>query len=290
MTEPNDIAPPVGSTDDTGVFSNALQFFKDTMAKAFSFSSETEPEAAFKDGAKKLQRQYQRQGLYSTGGGMIAPLPEPVNGKELKDTLNGMWNSLTGQHGPAALDGKDTPIAAAYGERRMDFMSREEGVRKFSYKDNVGIPTVGIGFNLKANKKLFKEALGVEDAFYKDVVAGKKSLNDEQVRTLFDNTIAVAEDVIKRKISPDHPITENQRMALVSLAFNGGGGIIGPKITKALKTGDWQGVVDEILWDSGSKKNAALRGRRWREAQMFAGTDHKLKIPSMKAYKKWQKS
>lgn len=187
-------------------------------------------------------------------------------------------------HGGAALDLQGNSTSQSYGQRRYDFIKAEEGLRKYTYDDAtgqtvkpsrgvIGNPTVGVGFNLNRPDapKVMKEVLGITGKDYQMILEGRKALDESQVRTLFDYTIQEAEDIVNSKLG-DVGLREHQRLALVSLAFNGGPSLIGPKITEAIRSGDWESARKEILHNSGSQSNKRLQGRRNREAAIFMGT------------------
>lgn len=184
--------------------------------------------------------------------------------------------------GGAAFDMPESAPTDTYRQRRFEFLSREEGIRTRAYDDATGLPvtdpsqvkgniTVGIGFNMDApgNREDFKRATGLSDKDFDEVRAGKKRLTQEQVRKLFDYSVLEAEDFVKKKFK-GVDLTEHQRIALVSLAFNNPS-LIGPDLTRFVQEGNIAAARDEILNDSNRRKDRGLAGRRYREAEMFVG-------------------
>ena len=71
-----------------------------------------------------------------------------------------------------------------------DLVAQAEGKRKCVYKDSLGIPTIGIGFNLKRGDapKLIS-SLGLD---YNKVLSGAQCLTDAQISKLFLNDLSWA--------------------------------------------------------------------------------------------------
>lgn len=92
-------------------------------------------------------------------------------------------------------------------------------------------------------------------------------------RQLFDQVITRYEDGIKNKIGEtayNNYADSQQMVALVSLAYNGGIGLIGPNLTQALKDGNLIRAWYEIRYKTNDEPNATAEGianRRYREAE-----------------------
>ena len=80
----------------------------------------------------------------------------------------------------------------------------EEGVRLNAYLDQVGIPTIGVGFTFYPNKG-------------QKVKMGDK-ITMTECDSIFDKIIILFEDSVNKNIKVK--LTQNQFNALVSLAFN----------------------------------------------------------------------
>lgn len=237
--------------------------------------------------------------------GKVAPstgVTKPLNRDEIKSLRDAMalteewFQAYKKKRGGAAFDGYSTHPTASYRQQRYDFLVNAEGFRLRAYDDATGQPysggrkkgniTVGIGFNMDAPgaKDLFMTATGLDEEDFKEVYKGKRQLTHEQVRKLFDFSVQQAEQYVHR-IFKDDNLTTHQRIALVSLAFNSPS-LIGPKLRKAVKSGDHKAALHEILYNSGAITNRNLASRRWREAHMFVGgMDARAKgLPDYKAY------
>jgi GH24 family phage-related lysozyme (muramidase) len=200
------------------------------------------------------------------------------------------------RRGGSSFDMPLSPPTDTYRQRRYEFLSREEGIRTRAYDDATGLPvaegekvmgnvTVGIGFNMDREdaRDVFKAATGLNDEDFDAVYKGKQRLSQEHIRKLFDYTALEAEKIVENKFK-DSNISEHQRLALVSLAFNNPK-LIGPNLTELIRKGDMAGARDEILFASNAKKDRGIAGRRYREAAMFVGSlDADAALPQFKDY------
>lgn len=183
--------------------------------------------------------------------------------------------------GGGAADPAGAPVDSTYGQRRYEFIKAEEGVRRYAYDDVTGRPveaakvqgnrTIGIGFNMERPdaKAIMKDVLDIDDKTFNDIYNGRKGLNDNQVRALFDFTVQEAEQIVNTKFG-DLGLRDHQRIALVSLAFNNPS-LIGPNLTRFVRGGDWESAALEIRDRSNAGKVAGIASRRQREAKMFMG-------------------
>lgn len=222
--------------------------------------------------------------------GVTTPLPEITSGEQIGDVLSQLTRDYRAKKG-ITMESIDTPADQTYSHQRYNFVKAEEGSRSLVYDDATGKApaptgktgnlTVGIGFNMdrKDARQVMSKALGFDDAQFDAVYSGQKGLDEGQIRNLFEHTINEAESVVRTKLA-GVDLSTPQRLALVSMAFNNPS-LIGAKITEALKSGDTEGAINEILYNSGTKKNKALAGRRYREAAMMTGGSG---LPDFKQY------
>jgi GH24 family phage-related lysozyme (muramidase) len=228
----------------------------------------------------------------------VAPIPQINSAEEGAAHLSSLTQRRVQQRGGFAFDMYNTPVGEGYAQKRYDFLVGAEASREYAYDDATGktvtdgVPkkgkiTVGIGFNMdrKDGRQVFKNALDLTDADFDAVYTGKQKLTPVQIRRLFDYNADEAENVVKSRLG-DAPLTEHQRLALVSMAFNGPS-LIGPKITAATKAGNTAAALEEILNNSNAKNIGGLWGRRYKEAVMFAGGASNLAelgVPDYKTY------
>jgi len=153
---------------------------------------------------------------------------------------------------------------------------------------SVGDPTIGYGFNLTRDdaRQMITDVGGDFDA----IMANKAGLDPKQALKLYKATMVKTRVLLKNRLGPTvmESLSSNQLNALLSMVYNAGIGkdvnrsIIGTKITKALKRGDWQKVYEEILYNSVDEDKmmangqghliAGLQRRRVSEAFMWMGS------------------
>ena len=210
-------------------------------------------------------------------GGFLSPTENVTNfnmsDKEDPDESFGDWmlgimQRVTNKD-PSALDkpgGKD-----AYFQRRFEFITSHEGWRKRTYKDSRLLRTVGYGFNLEepTNRDVYKKALGKTDTDYDALRDRKTTLTKREGRILFEAAAGAAETLISNTFA-DVDLKGYQRLALVSLAYNHPK-LIGPNLTKHVKAGDADAVIEEIRLRSNLHKIPGITNRRAEEADMFSG-------------------
>jgi GH24 family phage-related lysozyme (muramidase) len=259
-------------------------------------STATTKEGVLQDLSDHMLSNMSQKGLVPSNLGVTRPAAaRPVaSAMDIFDNMNGWIGQQKERQGGAAFDMTDTPVDQTYRARRFEFISKEEGTRDFAYDDatgkritdpakKTGYATVGVGFNMDRPeaKQIMEKALGPVD--FEAIRSGKAKLNQVQIQKLFDHTSQEAEEFVQRKFK-GFDLKEHQRIALVSLAFNGPS-LIGPKLVAAVKAGDWKAAMHEILNNSNAKKNKGLASRRYREAAQFAGDmEAKNVLPDYKSY------
>lgn len=93
-----------------------------------------------------------------------------------------------------------------------------EGYYKCVYKDPVGIPTIGVGFNLeKFGARAEIEGVG---ANYNAVLNGSQCLTDDQIRRLFDQDMDTAVSCVSSWLSNWSALGESPQSALADMTFN----------------------------------------------------------------------
>ena len=229
-------------------------------------------------------------GALPQSAGVTTPLPEITSGAQIGDVLSQMTRDYRAKKG-VTMQTPDKPVEASYAQARYDLLKREEGSRSLVYDDATGKApgpdgkkgnlTVGIGFNLERPdaRQVMGKVLGFSDDDFDAVYNGKKGLKEPEIRALFDHTINEAESIISKRLG-GVDLSQQQRLALVSMAFNGPS-LIGPKLSEALRSGNHEAALNEVLYNSGTKRNPKLGGRRYREAAMLAAGGP---LPELKQY------
>lgn len=112
----------------------------------------------------------------------------------------------------------------------LSFIKQHEGYRTEVYRDTLGIPTVGIGFNLtRPDAKKILNQVGVN---YEDLVSKKINLTDNQIKEIFKITLKIAYNDAKTWIPNFDNLPKNIKLAVLDMSFNMGL----PRLSKFVKT------------------------------------------------------
>lgn len=148
-------------------------------------------------------------------------------------------------------------------------LEHAEGKRAKAYTDTTGNRTVGVGFNMDtpSARRLWKQA-GV-DADFEAVRSGKQQLSEEQIKRLYDTSVANAQSDLE-DIYPEYTgLGKNQQEALLHLSYQLGA----PKLSEfkgvlgALKAGNHKLAGKRLLH---SKYARQVPQRAVRLANMLA--------------------
>ena len=141
-------------------------------------------------------------------------------------------------------------IALSLSVAGVGFIQSWEGTERVAYLDSVGVPTICTGST-------------------KGVYVGQKASLAECEHRLIEDT-TYAGKAIQRCVR--EKITQGQYDALVSLAFNiGGGATCTSTLVRKLNQGDCRGAGDQFLrWDyAKGKRLRGLTNRRTAERELF---------------------
>ena len=95
---------------------------------------------------------------------------------------------------------------------------KHEGKRTKVYKDTEGIPTIGVGFNLKrADAKQLIESLKLN---FEDVLAGKTELSDQHIAELLKHDIEAAIADCRSVVKTFDSLSDVRKRVLVDMMFN----------------------------------------------------------------------
>lgn len=119
-------------------------------------------------------------------------------------------------------------------------VERFEGWSPTPYKDEAGLWTIGYGHLIKQGDGFWHPEWNPDGIQEIDRVAGA---------ALLASDMRDAENAVTNSVKV--PLTENQRAALVSLAFNiGSGAFAGSTLVKKLNAGDFDGAASEFpVWN-----------------------------------------
>ena len=230
-------------------------------------------------------------------------------------------------------------LTTNYIQERNKFLIAEEALRRKAYVDTKGIPTIGIGFNLRVTKnldlvlqalgfdlsgqQLTGDALAAEQQYIQairnvinnvqytytkddsDDILLQNNLtqvmyarandtrytsfsrrgvfefyNDNEVMGVYNSIIGDYEKIVDNKLGYCMADSK-ERAALVSMAYNGGGGIIKRALVDAITNDNRAEAWFEIRYNSNSDRGHTRR--RYQEAEMFSLYDNgPLSVAEMK--------
>jgi len=127
------------------------------------------------------------------------------------------------------------------------FIVKHEGYRNKVYLDSLGIPTIGIGFNLlRPDAKIILNRMGLD---YNSVLNGSTILTDDQVKEIFQICLKIAYTDVKNYIPKFDTLPKNVKLGLIDLSFNLGFN----RLNKFVKTkefilkGDYKSAGNELM-------------------------------------------
>lgn len=185
--------------------------------------------------------------------------PEPKDIKQENQELASIYDTITQkkhfikedvEQPPPAIIQKAEDTRLTFDEI-FSFVKEHEGYRPHVYKDSLGIPTIGIGFNLmRSDARKISQQAGVN---YDNILSGKETLTDEQVKEIFKITLSIAYKDAKQWIPKFDGLPKNIKLAILDLSFNMGY----TRLSKFVRT------KEHIL--SGNYKAAAqeLQNSKW---------------------------
>lgn len=141
----------------------------------------------------------------------------------------------------------------------LDIIRDHEGYRYQVYKDSVGKPTIGIGFNLtRADAPKLIKQIGAD---YNKVLKGEQVLDDKQIMTLFELSLRTAYKDAELYMPNLFNQPRNVKLALIDMAFNLGYNRLSKfeNTKKHILAGDYNKAADEVLrskWAGQVKRRA----------------------------------
>lgn len=98
-----------------------------------------------------------------------------------------------------------------------DQIKRHEGVKYKVYNDSRGIPTIGIGFNLRDADANYVKSLGLD---LRKLRSGQQTLNDAQINTWFDREFERAVEIAKSFAPNLEQLPAEVQMVLINMSYN----------------------------------------------------------------------
>jgi len=129
-----------------------------------------------------------------------------------------------------------------------------EGYRQFCYLDSKGIPTIGVGCNMGANKALINRVTGNRydslvasgDPSYHPCGTGHDNLTDAEIRAIFNENIAAAASKASQVANmPAGPLS-----AVTDMIFNMGSVSNFPSMISDLQDQNWSLAAYEMVHNS----------------------------------------
>lgn len=161
--------------------------------------------------------------------------------------------------------------------RLRELLKLHEGVIPRVYRDTLGIPTVGVGFNLeRADSRGIIEALGADfDMLY----SGADELTPLQTDRLLDVTLCEAANDAAELFEGFATLDPVRRMVLTDMAFNLGRWRLARfrRMRAAVREHDWKAAgrsMRRSLW----YRQVGSRGRRL--VRMMLTGDYPTDVPS----------
>ena len=139
-------------------------------------------------------------------------------------------------------------LSAACDPATVDaLVERNEGRRESVYKDTLQLKTIGIGFNLEKNGAA--ERIAKLELTFSEVLAGKQSLNNEQIDTLFKADMLTARADALSAVPELESLPCQAQNVVVDMAFSlGSRGLkTFKKMRGALSRQDFTATAEEII-------------------------------------------
>jgi len=130
--------------------------------------------------------------------------------------------------------------------RARALIAEHEGRRRHVYLDQVGHPTIGIGFNLdRGGARSIIEGLGLN---FDAVVNGQQDLTDAQVDRLFDGDFNASLAAARELLPNFSSLTTNAQIVIIDMIFNMGKGGVAKftRMLDALSRRDYAAAVEGI--------------------------------------------
>jgi RHS repeat-associated protein len=148
---------------------------------------------------------------------------------------------------PAAPPPPPPPPLVASTDLASELVEKHEGRRHHVYLDIMGIPTIGVGFNLdRAGAEATVASLGID---YLDLRAGHIDLTDEQIDIIFQIDLARARADARSLVANFDMLDSVRQDALVDMAFQMGHDRLSKFVATiaAIEANDFDTAADEML-------------------------------------------
>ena len=147
--------------------------------------------------------------------------------------------------------------SASYSQNLLNFIKKKEGFKAKAYRDNAGKLTIGYGQRINSSSKY---------------ASGRLTVTRKQAEQWLIENLVNAYNQIVRRWAGFAKVPQNQKDAIVSLAYNVGvGAATGGSMFRYFRNGDIKTAASRILlYDyAGGRVLRGLRIRREQEAYIF---------------------
>lgn len=140
-------------------------------------------------------------------------------------------------------------------------IQQQEGRHPEKYKDHQGIPTIGIGFNLKREDA--PALIAKVGADYKKVMAGTQQLTEAQIDHLFDLSYGQAVKDARQLLPHLETYSPARQEALIDMSYNMGLPRLQGfgKMLRAIREGNWEKAAQEVLDSEYAKEDVPERAK-----------------------------
>jgi GH24 family phage-related lysozyme (muramidase) len=154
-------------------------------------------------------------------------------------------------------------------EELRRYIVTNEGWRTRVYNDSLGIPTIGVGFNLNrrdANQRITELGLN-----YEQVLSGEQELSVEQVNQLLDGDLDSSISTVQNLFPNFSQFSSGRQIVLIDLAFNLGANRLSSftRMIAAINAGNWTQASVELA-NSRYYTQVGRRGR-WNSTSLAQG-------------------
>jgi GH24 family phage-related lysozyme (muramidase) len=127
------------------------------------------------------------------------------------------------------------------------YLIKNEGWHQAVYYDSLGIPTVGVGFNLRRADA--PEKIRALDLDYEKLLKREQMLSDAQIEMLFAQDLHTAAAAAEALIPGWVALAAGRKKALTDMAFNLGAGGLAKfsRFLTAVNRENWQAAEAEIM-------------------------------------------
>ncbi len=136
-----------------------------------------------------------------------------------------------------------------------DFIIKHEGIRFSVYKDSLGIPTIGVGFNLTRRdaSSIITNELKLD---FNLILSGKLALTRDEVNYLLDKDIKECVIDLGHMFENFDTMPENAKLVLIDLRFNlGHKGLLGfPNTVADFKKGNYKSAANRLSKSTWAKQ------------------------------------